>query len=92
MYSHMVGIKPSLEKPGFKKVIISPFFDKSVSKLACSYKTKYGQINVKYQIKKDIIIYIVKGNPKIEFAFAFNNKVISQEQKGDNKYIFKLEY
>ena len=91
MYKNMVGIKPTLESPGFKKTIVSPYFDNSVKKLSSSLKTTYGTIKVNYFIINNVVNYEIKGDKKIEFIFKFNNKVLSSKNDGENNFVFQLE-
>jgi alpha-L-rhamnosidase len=92
MYSHMVGVKPTFNDPGFKKAVISPYFDKKTSDLSSKLITKYGTILVHYKIIDNVIEYHIKGDSRIQFVFDFNNKVIEQNHLADNEYLFKLEY
>ena len=91
MYKSMTGISPKLENPGFKEVLVKPYFDKSISHLSTSMKTKNGTIKVEYKINDDTIEYHLKGDPRIKFDFDFNNEVASKKIEGNN-YIFELKY
>ena len=90
LYSTVVGISPSIDEPGFKKTIVSPRFDRSITNLSCLLKTVNGDIKVKYHIKDDVVTYEISGNKKIRFSFNFINKLIEEKQIDNNKYIFKL--
>ena len=90
LYSTVVGISPSINEPGFKKTIVSPRFDRSITNLSCLLKTVNGDIKVKYHIKDDVVTYEISGNKKIQFSFDFINKLIEEKQIDNNKYIFKL--
>ena len=90
LYSTVVGISPSIDEPGFKKTIVSPRFDRSITNLSCLLKTVNGDIKVKYHIKDDVVTYEISGNKKIRFSFNFINKLIEEKKIDKNKYIFKL--
>ena len=92
MYKGLMGISPSFDNPGFKKTIVRPYFDKSISHLSASYKTVNGMIKVNYQIVNNRIIYNIKGDSRIEFIFNFDNKVLSKIDNKDNSYTFELEF
>ena len=90
MYKDMCGISPCIDVPAFKKTLVSPYFDKSVSKLSMKFATKHGKISVNYQILNNIVDYHIKANPRIRLEFAFNNEIISQEEIDKNEFIFKV--
>ena len=88
----MCGIAPNFEHPGFKNTTVSPYFDKSVSNLKMSLRTKNGVIKVDYKIMDDVIHYYIKGDQRIEFEFKFQNKVISKKEISKNEFVFDLQY
>ena len=92
MYKSMCGIAPNFEHPGFKNTTVSPYFDKSVSNLKMSLRTKNGVIKVEYKIMDDVIHYYIKGDQRIEFEFKFQNKVISKKEISKNEFVFDLQY
>ena len=92
MYKSMVGIAPIYSDPAFKTIQVSPYFDKSVSNLKASLRTKNGTVKVQYKINNDVVHYHIKGGPKIKFVFDFNNRVISKEKLNENEFEFELEY
>ena len=93
MYKSLTGLSPTFDDPGFKTIIVKPYFDKSVSHLLTTLKTKNGQIKVEYQINNDNIIhYYIKGDPRICFKFEFQNRVISQKEMNKNEFVYELQY
>ena len=92
MYKSMVGICPVYNNPAFKTIHVSPYFDKSVSNLKASLKTKCGTVIVQYKIINNSIHYYIKGGPKNEFVFDFHNRVISRKEISKNEFEFELEY
>ena len=92
MYESMMGVSPTLDDPGFKTVIVSPYFDKKVSKFKGELKTINGLIKVQYLIKGDNIVYIIQVSEGVNLDLRFNNKVINKSQIGNNIFEFTLEY
>ena len=92
MYKSMVGISPIYSDPGFKTIQIRPYFDKSVSNLKASLRTKNGVIKVDYKIVNDVIRYHIKGDSRIKFDFQFVNEVISRNEISKNEFVFELKY
>ena len=92
MYKSMVGISPLYIDPGFKTIQVSPYFDKSVSNLKASLRTKNGVIKVDYKIVNDVIRYHIKGDSRIKFSFQFVNEVISRNEINKNEFVFELKY
>ena len=92
MYYSMMGVSPIADYPGFKKTLVSPYFDKRVSKFKGELKTLNGIIRVDYEIKNNIVTYNISADSCVEFVFSFNNKVISQKEISDNQFVIELEY
>ena len=92
MYAYMLGIKPNLESPAFKKVIISPYFDVRVNKVKGKYLSKNGLIEINYSIKDNKVSYEIKADKNITLDFKFNNKIIEAKDLGDNHFAFLLKY
>jgi alpha-L-rhamnosidase len=55
MYSYLGGIKPDLDKPGFKHVIIQPCFVSSLDWGTVSHRSKYGVISLLWRRNDDDI-------------------------------------
>ena len=92
MYKSMSGISPIIDSPAFKTTLIRPYFDKSVSNLKASLRTKNGPIKVDYKIENDIVCYHIKGDKRIKFEFNFSNEVLSKKKMDENEFVFELKY
>ena len=92
MYKSMSGISPIIDSPAFKTTLVSPYFDKSVSNLKASLRTKNGTIKVDYKIENDIVCYHIKGDKRIKFEFNFSNEVLSKKKMDENEFAFELKY
>ena len=92
MYKSMVGTSPVYSDPAFKTILVRPYFDKSVSNLKASLKTKNGVIKVDYKIVNDVVNYHIKGDSRIKFNFQFDNVVISKKEINKNEFEFELKY
>ena len=80
-YTHMLGINPVEDAPGWERVRISPYFDKRISQLSGSYITDKGKISVSIQIEGKDISYKLTLPQKVSVAFDFNNQVLSFTEK-----------
>lgn len=92
MYESMMGVSPTLDNPGFKATLVSPYFDKKVSKFKGELKTVNGVIKVQYLIKGENIVYVISADDKITLDFRFNNEVINKTKLGNNIFEFVLKY
>ena len=57
-YQHILGITPI--EPGYKKVKIAPIVDKRLGKVQGSYLSRAGLIEVAWEIKDQIIDYVIR--------------------------------
>lgn len=92
LYATVMGISPTLDDPGFKTVLVEPVFNRSISQLNATLKTKSGDIEVDFVIENNLITYDIRADEKIKLQFAFKNKILHQERKELNRYIFTLKY
>lgn len=54
-HSHLCGIKPDNAEPGFKKIIIKPYFLGISAKVSGSHISNYGDISVSWEIAGDMV-------------------------------------
>jgi len=68
-YYGLAGINPTLEDPGFKKILLYPQFPDDLTYLKCGHKTPFGWIKTHWQKNNGIINYelTVPQNTKTEF-------------------------
>jgi alpha-L-rhamnosidase len=53
------GIKPDPAQPGFKNVILRPYFVTGLTHSAFSFRSPYGEIVSKWERKKKEVVYSV---------------------------------
>ena len=93
MYEYCLGINPTVEGAGFKKVIFKPCFDFSgkITSVSGYYDTDFGRISVSWQIVDGRVKYTVTVPEKIRCDFDFGAlKVLSkQTQNGTCEFILQ---
>lgn len=92
MYEYCLGIRPSLEGAGFKKVTFSPCFDFSgkITSADGHYDTDFGRISVSWQIKNGVVEYTVSVPSQIECDFDFGTLQIKNNDFKNGTYKFLL--
>ncbi len=93
MYEYCLGIRPSLECAGFKKVTFAPIFDFSgkITHASGYYDTDFGRISVDWHTDGDTVKYTVSLPKEIECDFDFSTlKVLNKNFKNDT-YEFLLQ-
>lgn len=92
MYAYCLGIRPSFDKPGCKKVKFAPYFDTSgkITSASGHYDTDYGRISVKWKKADNCYIYEVSLPAEIECEFAFAQMKILNESNENGTYYFEL--
>jgi alpha-L-rhamnosidase len=79
MYKAMGGIKPSPEKPGFKNVVLQPYFVKGLDHFTATHKGPYGEISSAWKRTDSGIIYSViipaNSSATVHLAFANNQQL-----------------
>lgn len=94
MYSYCLGIRPSFDKPGCKKVTFVPYFDISgkITSASGYYNTDYGKITVRWEKVDNRYIYSVSAPLEIECEFEFYKmKVLNNNCKNGNYYFELIE-
>ncbi len=92
MYTYCLGIRPSWEKPGCKKVKFAPFID-TTGKITTAnghYDTDYGRISVEWKKSDDCYIYQVSIPSEIEYEFEFEDMKVIKSDNKDNTFYFEL--
>lgn len=81
MFKYCLGINPSVDNPGFKKLIIRPFVDFSgkLNKAEGYYDTSFGRISVQWERDNDGVIYKVVYPREIEAEYDFSHYVIAEK-------------
>lgn len=59
-YSGIAGINPSIEEPGFKKIIFKPYFTKQLKHVDASYESRFGTIKSKWKNKEGKLIWEIQ--------------------------------
>lgn len=59
-YEHLAGIKSSLEKPGFKEIVMKPEMVDNLDFVNASYQSVYGEIKSKWKKDKKTIDWKIK--------------------------------
>jgi alpha-L-rhamnosidase len=79
MYKALGGIKPSAEKPGFKNVLLQPYFVKGLDHFTATHKGSYGEISSAWKRTDSGIIYSViipaNSSATVHLAFANNQQL-----------------
>lgn len=92
MYTHCLGICPSFDNPGCKKVRFAPYFDTTgkITKANGHYDTEHGTITVEWKKTNEHYYYdaSIPSEIECEFEFAGMNVLNSRNQNG--KYHFEL--
>ena len=94
MYEYCLGIRPDISNPGFKKVVIAPYFDKCgrITSAKGEYQTEFGKISVEWQKKEEIIEYCVSIPKEIEREFIFCDMKTESVYENEGSYIFRLSF
>lgn len=92
MYAYCLGIRPSFDKPGCKKVKFAPYFDTSgkITSASGHYDTDYGRITVQWKKADNCYIYEVSLPSVIECEFEFAQMKTLNESNKDGTYYFEL--
>lgn len=92
MYEYCLGIRPSVNNPGFKKVKFAPCFDLSgkITSARGHYDTDFGRISVSWQRNDNTFEYSVSVPDEIECSFDFGNMKVISETNNGGTYVYKL--
>ncbi len=93
MYEYCLGIRPSVERVGFKKVTFAPVFDPSgkITHANGHYDTDYGRISVSWKADADTVKYTVALPDEIERDFDFGDFKIKYRKFKNDTYEFTLQ-
>lgn len=91
IYEYLVGIKPTIENPGFKKILVKPYFNKSIMNMSCVFDSPNGKISVDYKIVNGSVSYKFKCSKNVEPIFDFIEPIISKKIVDINEYEFVLK-
>ncbi|MBE6650326.1 MAG: alpha-L-rhamnosidase [Ruminococcaceae bacterium] len=92
MYMYCLGIRPSFEKAGCKKVTFAPYLDTS-GKITFAngyYDTDFGRINTSWKKADNSYFYEVTLPSEIEHEFIFDGMKIVKKEVNDGTYRFEL--
>lgn len=93
MYEYCLGLNPTVEGAGFKKVIFKPCFDFS-GKVAWAkghYDTDFGRISLSWQKNANTVKYTVSLPTQIECSFDFGKLNVISKDVNDGTYEFLLQ-
>lgn len=92
MYSYCLGIRPSFDKPGCKKVVFAPYLDTSgkITFANGHYDTDYGRITVHWNKTENGYVYEVALPLEIECEFNFDGMSVIKSDNKNGKYYFEL--
>lgn len=78
-YYALAGIKPVVEKPGFKVIKLNPQFPEDMTYLKCGHKTPYGWIKTQWKKVEGKIDYELKvpEDTYVEFSISQSKSRIS---------------
>ena len=62
-YENLAGIKSDKEEPGFKKIIMKPFFPDGLSFVKASHQSPYGEIRSEWQKDAKVLIWNITIPP-----------------------------
>ncbi len=93
MYTHCLGIRPELLKPGFRRVKFAPYPDLSSKIVSANghYDTDYGRISVRWYKNCNGYIYEASVPENVECSFEFNEMSVVKENFENGTYYFELE-
>ncbi|MDO5571707.1 MAG: family 78 glycoside hydrolase catalytic domain [Bacteroidales bacterium] len=82
-FKGLAGIQPDPENPGFKNIILKPYFPENLGKFSASHVSPYGEIVSKWEKKGGSLIYTITipANSKADFYLPKEyklNKIVSQ--------------
>jgi alpha-L-rhamnosidase len=82
LYSHVLGIKLSEDKP----ICISPSFSKELSFAKGEYKAKDGKIRVEWKYADGAYRLQVKADKNVTFDYDFGDRAVSVKRRGNVLY------
>ena len=93
MYTYCLGIRPSFENPGCRKIDFVPHIDRSGKLTSASghYDTDYGRVSVEWSRKGDIFTYKAIVPQEIQYSFSFPEMEIIAQSENENTFVFELK-
>jgi alpha-L-rhamnosidase len=92
-YTHLLGINPTEEGAGFKKVIFAPLFAGDLKWAKGKFKSANGDVAVEWKNDGSIVKYQVTVSQKTQVEFKFDQEIVAREEiekDGSIIYVFKL--
>lgn len=88
------GIYPDPEQPGFKNIILRPYFVSGLNQFQATHISPYGKIVSKWERKKKYVVYDIEipANSTATFYLPDNIKGEKMIQLESGKHSLKLEY
>lgn len=92
MYMYCLGIRPSMEKPGCKKIKFAPIIDTSgkITSACGHYDTDFGRIRVNWEKTGNCYKYEVSIPAGIEYEFDFNDMKVVKSNIEEGNCCFEL--
>ncbi len=93
MYEYCLGIRPDIEKAGFKKLTLKPYFDFSgkITSAKGHYECDFGRIEIEWEENDGVYIYNASVPEEIELIFDFPDMEIIEEMHKGELHSFKLK-
>jgi alpha-L-rhamnosidase len=87
-YKALGGIKPSLDQPGFKHILLAPKFVTGLNEAEVTYESPYGTIVSSWKRSGKKIVYTVVVPPNATATLTLGNKT---QQLVAGKYVFEVK-
>lgn len=94
LFEGMMGVKPVLDNPAFKEVVVRPYLNEKIESAKTYYESVNGRFDCEYKFVNDVIKYTLDAPLSCKVNFEFVNQIISSTEKieGDRKtYEFLLK-
>lgn len=88
----MIGIRPTDEAPGFKKVIIEPYTDPlhRITSASGSYQGDTGRIDVEWEDDGTFVVLNIYKPAEVGISLRINGEILSLEADGEATAISML--
>ena len=92
MYEYCLGIRSDFENPGFSKLTLQPYMDRTgkITWAKGHYDTRYGTVEVDWKVEKGVYTYTATVPEAIDLAFDFGDLHILEQTHTGNTHRFTL--
>lgn len=93
MYEYCLGLRPSIDGAGLKKITFSPCFDLSgrITSAEGYYQADQGKITIQWQKMGDAFEYRVSAPTQIQCTFVFDAMQVVSQNQDNGSYHFTLK-